>query len=315
MADKRVAETPLDRVGEGVQLAARQIERGNDLLAQQAIDEIGNGRIRHRLADALQTGLKRHRHHRGVGAIKDRHLLRLPRRDVMHQPHLRRQRIELQLIEQRARPLQNELVVDLARHQKTIFIAELSGERLALLREAGHDTVHQRVVKHAVLRHPGGEAFRQLPVARIAQHQLAQRVAVMVDQLAGDDQPAFVFCAAKVFKARPQQLRQLTGKAGCGRIRQTIRFDKGDARFGGVGEDEPHLRRARQRQKILVLDVRLDLAIQAADQARFANALALLVKPADERGIEPVLLIQAVADGPVARPYHHHAHVGALVLV
>ncbi len=71
----------------------------------------------------------------------------------------------------------------------------------------------------------------------------------------------------------------------------------------------------RQRQKILVLDVRLDFAIQAADQARFADALALIVKPADQRGIEPVLLIQAVADGPVARPHHHHARVGALVLV
>ncbi len=157
-------------------------------------------------------------------------------------------------------------------------------------------------IEHAVLRYPVGEAFRQLPVARIAQHQLAQHVAVMVDQLTGHNQPAFVAGAAEVLEVRPQQLRQLAGKAGRERIRQAIVLDKGGTRFSGVREDEAHLRRAHHhdaRVGALVLVQPVELIVEPLSGAELHFALLDFALKITRHGRQHFVVarVQAVEDG------------------
>ncbi len=154
-----------------------------------------------------------------------------------------------------------------------------------------------------------------MPLIGVAQHQIAQRVAVMVNQLARHHQPAPVAGAIEVGIARPQQLRQFARETAGGLIGKLIRADKGDARFGGIGEDHAQIRITGQRHKFAELLPGLDFTVEAADQPGFADLLALIVQPADQRGIETILLIQAVADFTVARPHHHDPGIGALMFI
>ncbi len=129
----------------------------------------------------------------------------------------------------------------------------------------------------------------QCPCLGIAQHQFTQRFAVVINQLARNNDPAFIRGAVKMAEALKQQPRQLRRIAQRRRILEAVTGVPANPRLGGVGEDKTHLRIMCQFQKLIVLAVNADLTIYRADKARFADRLALLIQTTNDRGIQTIL--------------------------
>ena len=315
VANIGIAKAAQHRIGKRIQLVTRLRQRRDNLITQRALNKLRQRAVVHRFSHRLQPGQKRHRHHGGVRAVEDRHLALFIGFDVVHQADIQRQAVEPQLVGQRWRPLDHQLVIDLPRHQVVVAIAQFGLYPGGIVGVAGNNAVHQRGAKEVVLLNPLHKGGGQLPVLRGLPHAAQQRGAVIVDQFTGQHHPALVRRAVKVLPALKQQPRQLRREAGgrCG-VQPILRV-KVDPRFGGIGNHNTQQRIARQRQKLGKLFCRLDLTIQRADQPRFAHHFTLRIDAADQRGIQPVLMIQAARAVAAARPDHHDPGIEIAVLV
>lgn len=85
-----------------------------------------------------------------------------------------------------------------------------------------------------------------VPIHSIAQHQRLQRLAVIIDQLAGNNHPSLVGRTGEMLVTLKQQTGQFRRITDRRRVVKPIPGMVADARLGGVGEDKPHLRVMRQ---------------------------------------------------------------------
>lgn len=93
--------------------------------------------------------------------------------------------------------------------EETVFIPQLLFNlRGFIARIAGHNTVHRGGAKRVGFIQPCHKRFRQRPLLRIAQHQFPQRFTVIINQLAGNDDPAFIRRAGEMAVAFKQQAGQ-----------------------------------------------------------------------------------------------------------
>ena len=135
--------------------------------------------------------------------------------------------------------LDGEKMEQLSRCHELILVAEFVLQRLGFdLRIAGHDAVHERVVERVGGLDPSDEVGLQIPLLCMAQHNAAQFLAAVIDQLAGDHLPTVFSASCKRFPPLVKQAGQF-GRKGRGR-RVVIDGPRriGDARLGGVGNDD-----------------------------------------------------------------------------
>ena len=316
MLNIRVAETAGDRTGEGLQLIARQVENRNDLLVNRFLDESADFLIVHRLAHGIETRLEGDRHQRGMRAVKNRHFTLFIRLNIVHDQDVKRQLIQTQLCGQGLRPLNNKQVEMFSGIEETIFIPQLFFNlRGFITRIAGHDTVYERRTEGVRLIQPGDKRFRQRPLLGIAQHQFTQRLAVVINQLAGNDHPTFIRRAGEVAVAFKQQASQFCRIAYRWRIVKTVAGVVADPGLSGIGKHKAHIRIMRQTQQLLIIGIGADFTIYRSNQTRIAHRFALLIQAANNRGIEAVLGAERRRECALNRTHDHHAGIQVGMLV
>ena len=153
--------------------------------------------------------------------------------------------------------------------------------------------------------HPVDKALLQAPVGGIAVAALLQFLAVVVDQLAGQDHQALVRRAVKRFVALVQHPGQLGREAVGGHlVKRAVPFRIGDARLGGVGGDDLQCGAGCQGQHLvpLVFAVRAHAVGHAGDHPLVIHLLALVAAPQIQGvqallGVDPVCHLGEIADG------------------
>ena len=184
-----------------------------------------------------------------------------------------------------------------------------------ITRIAGNNAVNQRRTESVSIIQPRNECRRQRPLLCIAQHQFTQGIAVVVDEFARNDNPAFIRSPVKVGKAFEQQTRQFGRIAGSRRIVILIARMIADARFRGIGEDKPHVRVMGELQKFIVLAVDADFTIYGTNKTRIAYRFSLLIQTTNNRGIQTILGAQRRWKIALDRPHNHHTGIEIGMLV
>ena len=142
------------------------------------------------------------------------------------------------------------------------MIAQFSFELSYLItRIAGNDTVHQRRAKCIGLIQPLNKRFRQRPFLSVAQNQFTQRITVIINQFARDDNPAFIQCAVKIAEAFEQQTRQFSRITYRWRVVKLIARVVTDTCFRGVREHKTHIRIMCQLQELIVFAIDADFTV------------------------------------------------------
>ena len=119
--------------------------------------------------------------------------------------------------------------------EKRIVIAKRSFQRGGFFsRVAGDNAVDQRGTEGVCRRHPVGKRRGKLPLLRILQYQRFERLAVIVDKLARDNDPPLIHCALKMIKTLQQQTCQFSRKAYRRRIIDPVCRVIANSGFGGI---------------------------------------------------------------------------------
>ena len=184
-----------------------------------------------------------------------------------------------------------------------------------ITRIAGNNAVNQRRTESVSIIQPRNECRRQRPLLCIAQHQFTQGIAVVVDEFARNDNPAFIRCPVKVGKALEQQTRQFGRIADSWRIVKLIPRVIADPRLRGIGEDKPHVRVMGELQKFIVLAVDADFTIHGTNKTRIAYRFPLLIQTTNNRGIQTILGAQGRRKIALDRPHNHHTGIEIGMLV
>ena len=184
-----------------------------------------------------------------------------------------------------------------------------------ITRIAGNNAVNQRRTEGVSIIQPRNECRRQRPLLCIAQHQFTKGIAVVVDEFARNDNPAFIRSPVKVGKAFEQQTRQFGRIADSWRIVKLIARVIADPRLRGIGEDKPHLRVMGEFQEFIVLAVDADFTIHGTNKTRIAYRIPLLIQTTNNRGIQTILGAQRRRKITLDRPHNHHTciEIGMLV--
>ena len=175
-----------------------------------------------------------------------------------------------------------------------------------ITRIAGNNAVNQRRAEGVSIIQPGNECRRKRPRLCVAQHQFTQGIAVVVDEFARNDDPAFIRCPVKVGKAFEQQTRQFGRIADRWRIVKLIARVIADARLRGIGEDKSHVRVMGELQKFIVLAVDADFTVHGTNKTRIAYRFTLLIQTTNNRGIETILSTQRRGKIALDWPHNHH---------
>ena len=175
-----------------------------------------------------------------------------------------------------------------------------------ITRIAGNNAVNQSRTEGVSMIQPRNECRRQRPLLCIAQHQFTQGIAVVVDEFARNDNPAFIRCPVKVGKTLEQQTRQFGRIADRWRIVKLIARMIADPRLRGIGEDKPHVRVMGELQKFIVLAVDADFTVHGANKTRIAYRFPLLIQTTNNRGIQTLLGTQRRRKIALDWPHNHH---------
>ena len=191
--------------------------------------------------------------------------------------------------------------------QLLVFVAQFlehGGHFLA--GEAGNDAVNQRGAENVVLFQPGKELIAQIPLLRGLEHGVAQMIAVIVDQLAGQDDEA----GLAQQEAFVQEAGQLAGVGGLGLIVVLVRAGIDDARFGGVADDEAQGVDLGQIQIALEIGVGLHGFQHRAHDLHLFH-VALFFPAPEHDGVQAVLIPEHLAHAPFQGLHDGHAVVAA----
>ena len=310
MVDEGVVEAVLHGGGKGHQVVLVEGQSGDDLLVQHLVHELADGIVVHTVADDIIAGQVSAQDKAGVGAVQDADLALLVGGDVGHHHDVDAGFLERQLVLQPGRALDDPDAEDFADVQHLIVVAVglLNGGHLLRVADAaGDDAVHQGGAEGVGVVHPVDEGRLQAPVGGVVVAALLQLLAVVVDQLAGEDDQALVGCAVKSLVALVQHAGQLGGEAG-GRhlVERAVALGVGDAGLGGVGGDDLQVGAGGQGQHLgpLALAVGAHAVGHAGDHPLGVHLLALFAA-AQVEGVQALLLVDPVGHlGEVADGLH-----------
>lgn len=142
-----------------------------------------------------------------------------------------------------------------------------------------NDAVHQSGAEGVGIVHPVDELSFQIPVLGVVVAALLQLFAVVVDQLAAQDDQTLVRSTVECLVALVQHAGQLCGEAvGRNLIERAVALGVSDAGLGGVGYNCFQILRAGQSQHFipLTINVGADTVRHAGDHALCIHLLALL---------------------------------------
>ena len=106
---------------------------------------MANGFVLHRFANGIDAAQPRHRHQRGVRAVKNGDFALFIGSDILYETDIERVTFEPQRLRQRLRPLDNEQPEVFGGIQESIMVAQLRFELFRFLaRVAGDDAINQR---------------------------------------------------------------------------------------------------------------------------------------------------------------------------
>ena len=315
MAVERVGEALEDRGSEGLQISLGQVERRHDLVEERLAHVGAHRLVGHAVAHDLVAGQVRAQHHGGVRAVEHADLAQLVRGDVLGEDDVAAGLLEGQLILDPGRALDDPQAERLGGVEHVVLVADFRPDLLGLAaRIAGHDAVHQRGAEDVLLHKPGLERIAEVPLVGGLEAALLEVAAVVVDQLARQQDEAGALRAAERGEALIQQAGQLAGEGGLGLVVKAVLASVDDAGLGGVGDDETHVLVVRQREVALEVLVRGDAALHALDDAGVLHGLAVNLT-AQDLGIQAVLRVEhadhAALDG--LHDDHARVHAGRLV--
>ena len=315
MAVERVGEALKDGGGEGLEVLLRQVERRHDLIEKRLAHVGAHGLVGHAVADDLHAGQVRAEHHGGMRAVEHADLAQLVGGDVLGEDDVAAGLLEGQLVLDPRRAFDDPQAERLGGVEHVVAVAELLVEALGLAaRIAGDDAVHQRGAEDVLLGQPGLEFLGEAPLLGGLHAALLQVAAVVVDQLAGQEDEAGALGAAEGGEALIEQAGQLAGIGGLGLVIELVLAGVDDAGLGGVGDDDAHIPVVRQGEVALEVLIRGEAALDALDDAGILGGLAVHLA-AQDQGVQAVLLVEhgdhAALDG--LHDDHAGVHSGLFV--
>ena len=308
MVDEGVVEAVLHGGSKLHQVVLVQRQGGDDLLVQHLVHELADGVVVHAVADdvvARQVGAQ---DKAGVGAVQDADLALLIGGDVGHHHDVDAGLLERELVLQPGRALDDPDAEHFAHVQHLVVVAVGlldGGHLLGVADAAGDDAVHQGGAEGVGVVHPVDESLLQAPVGGVVVAALLQLFAVVVDQLAGEDDKALAGVAAECLVPLVEHAGQLGGEAVGGHlVKGAVALGVGDAGLGGVGGDDLQVGAGGQGQHLgpLALAVGAHAVGHAGDHPLVVHLLALFAAAQVEGvqallGVDPVGHLGEVADG------------------
>ena len=259
---------------------------------------------------ARQVGAQ---HKAGVRAVEDAHLALLVGGDVRHHHDVHAGPLEGQPVLQAVRALDDPHAEHLAHVGQRVLVAVGGVQALDLLGvadAAGHDAVHQRGAEGVLLIDPLAEVLGQLPVVDVLVDALLQLLAVVVDQLAGEDHQAGFAGGEALVQHAGQLRREAVGR----NLVEGALGIVNDAGLGGVGNDDLQVVAPGQLQHLVPLGVGVQAAADGGDDALLIHLFAVLAATQVQR-IQSLLVVdvlgQALGDG--LHQHHLAVPVGLLV--
>ena len=172
---------------------------------------------------------------------------------------------------------------------------------------ARNDAVHQSGAEGVGIVHPVNELSFQIPVLGVVVAALLQLFAVVVDQLAAQDDQTLIGSAVESLVALEQHAGQLCREAVGGHlVERAVALGVSNAGLGGVGYNGLQLFGAGQSQHFVPLAVHIGAHTvgHAGDHALCIDLLALLAA-AQVQGVQALLLVDPVCHlGEVADGLH-----------
>ena len=188
-------------------------------------------------------------------------------------------------------PLDDPQPENLADVQQGIGIAVLLlqlGRLPEIADAAGDDPVNQRTAEGARLVDILLKSVFQSPLFAVPVYTCLQFLAVVVDELAGEDEDALLACPV----AAVEHLGQLAGEGGTGLIGEPAGGIVDDTRLGGVGHDDFQIVAGGDRHHLL--EAFLLIGVQTAGHGRndplFVHPLTVATA-SQVQGVQPLLFI------------------------
>ena len=310
MVDKGIVEAVLHSAGEILQILLVQGQGGDDLLVQHLVHKAADGVVVHAVPHDVEACQVSAQHKAGVCAVQDADLTLLVGGDVRHDHHVDAGLLERELVLQPGRAFDDPHAEHFAHVQHLVMVAIglfQSGQLLCIADAARNDAVHQGGAEGVGVVHPVDKALLQAPISSVAVAALLQLLAVVVDQLAGQDHQALVRSTVERLVALKQHAGQLCGEAVGGHlVKLAVALGVGNAGLGGVGDDDLQLGADSQSQNIgpLALQVGAHAVADAGDHPLGVHFLALLAA-AQVQGVQTLLRIDPVCHlGEVANGLH-----------
>ena len=310
MVDEGVVEAILNGGSKLFQILLVQRQGGNDLLMQHLVHKAANGIVVHAVTHDVEASQICAQNEAGVCTIQDADLALLVGGNIRHDHDVDTGLLERQLVLQTCRALDDPHAEDFADIQHLIVVAVglFHGSQLLGVADAArNDAVHQSGAEGVGVVHPVDELSFQIPVLGVVVAALLQLFAVVVDQLAAQDDQTLVRGTVECLVALVQHTGQLCGEAvGRNLIKRAVALGVSDAGLGGVGYNRFQILRAGQSQHFipLAIDVGADTVRHAGDHALCIHLLALLAA-AQIQGVQALLLVDPVSHlGEVANGLH-----------
>ena len=277
---------------------------------QHLVHEAADGVVVHAVTHDVEACQVCAQNEAGVGTVQDADLALLVRGDIGHDHNVDAGLLERELVLQTCGALDDPDAEDFADVQNGIVVAVglfQSSQLLLVTDTARNDAVHQSGAEGVGLVHPVDELRFQIPVLGVVVAALLQLFAVVVDQLAAQDDQALVGSALERLVALIQHTGQLCGEAVGGHLVEcAVALGVGDASLGGVGYNSLQICRAGQSQHFVPLAVHIgaDAVGHAGDHTLGIDLLALLTA-AQIQGVQTLLLVDPVSHlGEVADGLH-----------
>ena len=310
MVDERVVEAVLHGGSELFQILLVQRQGGDDLLVQHLVHEAADGIVVHAVTHDVKTGQVCAQNETGVGTVQDADLALLVGGDIGHDHDVDAGLLERQLVLQTCGALDDPHAEHFTHVQYGVVVAVdfLHGSQLLRVTDAArNDTVHQGGAEGVGVVHPVDEGSVQVPVLGVVVAALLQLLAVVVDQLAAQDDQALVGSAVESLVALVQHAGELCGEAVGGHLVElAVALGVRNASLGGVGYNRFQILRAGQSQHFvpLAINVGAHAVGHAGDHALGIDLLALLAA-AQVQGVQALLLVDPVRHlGEVADGLH-----------
>ena len=292
MLHERVAEALHHVVAELLQLFLREVERREEFLEHDLLHERAHFGILAAFLHGIQAAQVAHRRKHGVRTVQKGHLPLMVRSLGRDEEHVEAGLVGRELGGDLLRGLDDPEMEDLGLVQQMVVIAgTLAQLRGGITRITRDDAVHEGAVHTARVLEPVPETFPEVPQVDVLADALLQVLAVLEDQLAREDDEALVHRSIEVLVAVIEELGELARIGGSRRIVQLAGRIEGDARLGGVGDDEAHFRLLGELQVGLEVLVGIDAPADDVDQVHAVHGLSVL-EALEVQVIEAVLLVE-----------------------